>query len=67
MSYEIHRLYFNGNPYKVVRKGLTLHQAQTHCRREDTHEPGVWFDGYEEMVDSRKSNNRKSNRREGTE
>lgn len=31
----------------VVLDGLTLDEAQDHCRREDTHGEG-WFDGYEE-------------------
>ena len=35
-------------PVKVVKTGLTLEEAQAHCRREDTHEEYAWFDGYEE-------------------
>jgi hypothetical protein len=31
---------------KVIKTGLTLEEAQEHCRRDDTHGDG-WFDGYE--------------------
>ncbi len=34
-----------------VKKNLTLEEAQEHCRSDDTHEPGVWFDGYIEQED----------------
>lgn len=32
---------------EVIKTGLTLEEAQEHCRREDTHGEG-WFDGYED-------------------
>jgi hypothetical protein len=40
-------------PRPVIRRGLTLKQAQEHCSREDTHKVNqdgtvVWFDGYTE-------------------
>ena len=38
---------------KIIKTGLTEAEAQEHCQREDTHEPGVWFDGYtEEWMDT---------------
>ena len=44
--YNIIRFRFQGEP-EVVKTGLTLEEAQTHCQREDTHGDG-WFDGYTE-------------------
>lgn len=49
-TYYIIRMRFNG-PNNVVKRGLTLEEAQEHCGREDTHGgegTGRWFDGYEE-------------------
>ena len=31
---------------RTIKRGLTLAEAQAHCRSEKTHGPG-WFDGYE--------------------
>ena len=33
---------------ETVKTGLTLDEAQKHCQDPDTHEEGVWFDGYTE-------------------
>ncbi len=44
-KYKIIRFRFRGVP-KVIKTGLTLEQAQEHCRREDTRGKD-WFDGYE--------------------
>jgi len=44
--YRIVTFYKNDRAPKRGRRRLTLQEAQTHCRREDTHGEG-WFDGYE--------------------
>lgn len=50
-KYRIVLMFANDTPSKVVKRGLTLEEAQEHCRREDTHgtlKNGTrWFDGYE--------------------
>jgi hypothetical protein len=50
--YKIVRFTFdddNPDNHKVIKTGLTLEEAQAHCRRDDTRKKGVWFDGYTEM------------------
>jgi hypothetical protein len=61
MSYKIVRNYFNSRP-RVIKRGLTLAQAQKHCsdpetssstcksasKRRYTQLHGKWFDGYDE-------------------
>lgn len=44
-TYQIVRFRQNA-PSHFVKGGLTLKEAQEHCRRDDTHGDG-WFDGYE--------------------
>lgn len=54
-SYKIIRFCFNEehpDNRRVIRRGLSLEEAQAHCRDEATHgedaERGRWFDGYDE-------------------
>ena len=34
---------------RTISEGLTLAQAQEHCRSPKTRRPGEWFDGYDKM------------------
>lgn len=62
-TYRIVRMYQNAYiPSRVVKRGLTLEEAQAHCRDPETSSRtatgydaqritmayGPWFDGYEE-------------------
>ena len=61
MSYKIIR-FFQRDTNKVIKRGLTLQEAQAHCRNPETSSStakgseavkrteqfGPWFDGYEE-------------------
>ena len=52
MKYKIIRFYAERHKSsRVIKRGLTLEEAQAHCRRSDTSEKGVWFDGYEKQHD----------------
>lgn len=51
-TYQITRFICDPETGKVTREGpiksgLTLEEAQAHCRDDSTHGNG-WFDGYEE-------------------
>jgi len=46
IMYKIIRMKREGKN-KVIKRGLTLDEAQEHCSLESTHGKG-WFDGYEE-------------------
>ena len=61
MKYKIIRMYFKSRS-RVIERGLTLEEAQQHCRNPETssttctstagkrrtRSKGQWFDGYEE-------------------
>ncbi len=47
--YEIRRFYKESNNYDIVKRYLTLEQAQKHCNDPKTRKDGVYFDGYTEM------------------
>ena len=54
-TYKVVRFYFDKNDpghLDVVESGLTLEQARTHCKRADSREAGVWFDGYDNENES---------------
>lgn len=49
-TYKIVRFRFKGKP-RIIKRGLTLEEAQEHCSDESTHKLDkegnvVWFDGY---------------------
>lgn len=60
-TYKIVRMFFKGKS-RTIKTGLTLEQAQAHCRnpetssstatsgeaRRRTSQHGPWFDGYEQ-------------------
>ena len=62
MKYKIIRHYFNNYGKRTIMTGLTLEQAQAHCRdpetssstcttwegKQRTKKYGAWFDGYSE-------------------
>ena len=46
MTYKIIRFSFKTNNRRVIKRGLTLEEAQAHCKDPATSGDG-WFDGYE--------------------
>ncbi len=46
-TYMIIRFYKAHNRNPIIKRRLTLEEAQAHCRRDDTRCEGVWFDGYD--------------------
>lgn len=47
-TYKITRFYKDDEKKnRVIARGLSLEEAQAHCRRNDTHKKDEWFDGYD--------------------
>jgi hypothetical protein len=48
--FQILRFYADPDKHTERRQTFaTLEEAQEWCQRDDTHEPGVWFDGYTDL------------------
>ena len=45
-TYQIKRYYSQGQPTKIIMEGLSLTEAQEHCKNPTTRKEGEWFDGY---------------------
>jgi hypothetical protein len=62
-TYKIIRFFQTGTPPRVIKRGLTLEEAQAHCRNPETSSStatsasakhcGPWFDGYDSELDKR--------------
>lgn len=46
-TYEIVRFFKDGDSNRIIFRGLTLEEAQEHCKDPKTSGEG-WFDGYRE-------------------
>ena len=49
MAYKIVRFYAPhlNKSNRVIQRGLTLEEAQEHCKNPETRKAGEWFDGYD--------------------
>ena len=62
MKTRIYQIMRMGHPTfqgPIIKRNLTLDEAQAHCSRHDTSShssgPGSWFDGYEVMAKYRRT------------
>jgi hypothetical protein len=47
-TYKVIRMYRDEDiRSEVIKTGLTLEEAQAHCKDRTTRREGEWFDGYE--------------------
>ena len=49
--YKIIRFYASVRRGDIIKRNLTLEEAQAHCRNPLTRKEGEWFDGYEAQQD----------------
>ena len=50
-TYEIIRFYADSSHpdhHKIIKSDLTLEEAKEHCQDDESHDAGVWFDGFQE-------------------
>lgn len=47
-TYKIIRFFRAPRKSKIITRGMSLEEAQAHCKRKDTHKKDEWFDGYEQ-------------------
>jgi len=45
-TYKVVRYFRANRKPRTIKSGLTLEQAQKHCRNPKTEKKGVYFDGY---------------------
>ncbi len=47
--YKIVRYFYKSGRCRIIRKNMSLADAQQWCSRPDTKRAGVWFDGFDYM------------------